>query len=73
MILFILFLYFFTGGKAPVVPSDTLHIITTNVACMECHAPGKQTPLKAAHTPKDQCLDCHKVKKITPPVSANHI
>lgn len=71
MILLLLIL-FFTGKHTPIVPSDTLHIVTTNVACMECHAPGKQTPLKAAHTPKDQCLDCHKVKKITPPASANH-
>jgi hypothetical protein len=62
MILLILFLFF--GGKhVPVVPADALHLGTANVVCMECHAPGKQMPLKPRHPLRDSCLDCHKTKK----------
>jgi len=49
--------------KAPLIPSDDQHkAVTTNVACAECHAPGKQVPLKQDHPPKEQCLTCHKLK-----------
>ena len=49
--------------KSPLIPSDDLHKpVTTNAACAECHAPGKQAPLKQEHPPKEQCLNCHKLK-----------
>jgi hypothetical protein len=53
-----------TGTKAPIIPPDNIHsAITTPEACVTCHAPGKQMPLKANHPPKEQCFICHKVKK----------
>lgn len=73
MMLFLLFLYFFTGNHAPAIPAGDLHAITTNIACMECHAPAKQTPLKDAHPHKEFCLDCHKVNKIKKASSADHV
>jgi hypothetical protein len=49
------------GRKPPFIPHDALHgVITTQEACATCHAPGKQSPLKADHPPKEQCLVCHK-------------
>lgn len=62
----LVFLFFLsTGGKKPpLIPADTKHqSITTDAACIECHAPGKMSPLKPSHPPKEQCLVCHKVKK----------
>lgn len=58
-------LFFLSSGKKPpLIPSDARHnSITTDAACLECHAPGKQSPLKPSHPPKEQCLTCHKVKK----------
>lgn len=55
--------YLSSGEKAPFIPADTKHqTITTEAACLECHAPGKQAPLKPSHPPKEQCLVCHKTK-----------
>ncbi len=52
-----------TATKPPFIPADDLHkVITTDAACTECHAPGKRSPLKPSHPPKEQCLYCHKVK-----------
>ncbi len=58
-------LFFLSSGKkAPFIPADEMHkVITTDAACLECHAPGKQAPLKPSHPPKEQCLICHKVKQ----------
>ncbi len=57
-------LFFLSSSKkAPLIPSDGLHKnVTTNAACMECHAPGKKDPLKQNHPPKEQCLTCHIMK-----------
>jgi len=53
-----------TGKKAPLIPSDTIHAVSsTQESCLACHAPGKQAPLKANHPPKEQCFICHKAKK----------
>ena len=50
--------------KPPLIPFDDLHkAVTTNAACAECHAPGKQAPLRQEHPPKEQCLTCHKLKQ----------
>ena len=60
----LLVLFFLSSSKkAPLIPSDDLHKnVTTNAACTECHAPGKQAPLKQNHPPKEQCLICHILK-----------
>lgn len=60
----LLVLFFLSSSKkAPLIPSDDLHKnVTTNAACAECHAPGKQAPLKQNHPPKEQCLICHILK-----------
>jgi len=60
----LLFLFFLSSGKkAPAVPADDVHkVALTNAACVLCHAPGKQAPLKSTHPPKEQCLICHRVK-----------
>jgi predicted CXXCH cytochrome family protein len=73
MMLVLLFLYLFAGSKAPAVPVDELHLITTNEACMECHAPAQKAPLKKKHPGKPLCFDCHKVKKIKSPTPADHV
>lgn len=61
----LLVLFFLSSGKKPpFIPADARHqSITTDAACTECHAPGKQAPLKPSHPPKEQCLVCHKAKK----------
>jgi len=58
----LLMLYVLSSSKkAPAVPDDDLHRNAgTNAAGGECHAPGKRTPLKETHPPKEQCLICHK-------------
>jgi hypothetical protein len=63
--LILIFLFYLSSGhKVPAVPQDERHRnATTDVSCLECHAPGKQAPLEAAHPPKEQCLICHKIKK----------
>jgi len=61
----VLLVLFFLSSKrkAPFIPFDDLHKnVTTNAACPECHAPGKQAPLKQNHPPKEQCLICHVLK-----------
>ena len=64
-VLAVLLVLFFLSSrkKAPLIPPDDLHKnVTTNVACADCHAPGKQAPLKQNHPPKEQCLTCHIMK-----------
>lgn len=59
-------LYFLStsGKKAPFIPPDNVHSsVMTQEGCVVCHAPGKPSPLKADHPPKEQCFICHKVKK----------
>ncbi len=52
------------GREIPLVPSDVFHRdVTANAACIACHTPGKQAPLKSSHPPKEECLTCHKFKK----------
>jgi hypothetical protein len=60
--LILVFLFYLSSGhKIPAVPQDENHRnATTDASCIECHAPGRQAPLKATHPPKDQCLLCHK-------------
>ena len=49
------------GKKVPRIPADVIHINSrNNEACIECHGPGKQAPLKDKHPPKTTCLICHK-------------
>lgn len=65
-VLAVLLVLFFLSSKrkAPFIPLDDLHKnVTTNAACAECHASGKQAPLKQNHPPKEQCLICHVLKK----------
>ena len=61
----LLFLFFLSSGKkAPFIPADNVHKgANTDAACVLCHAPGKQAPLRSTHPPKEQCLICHTVKK----------
>lgn len=59
----ILFLVYLStsGNKPPLVPADAQHAgLSTNEACVPCHAPGKASPLKEKHPPKEQCIICHK-------------
>ncbi len=50
-----------TAKKPPVIPPNAAHKgITTQEGCTVCHAPGKSSPLKETHPPKEQCLVCHK-------------
>jgi hypothetical protein len=62
--LILIFLFYLSSShKVPAVPHDERHKnATTDASCTECHAPGREAPLKAAHPPKEQCLLCHKIK-----------
>jgi hypothetical protein len=54
----------FIGTPRPRVPFDERHGRPLVVAaCRDCHAPGKEAPLPAAHPPKEQCLTCHRAKR----------
>jgi hypothetical protein len=60
----ILLLILISGKRAVYVPADAQHAgLTSNAACLECHAPGKPAPLRKDHPPKEECLTCHKYKK----------
>ena len=62
VILLALFILSFSK-KVPSIPVKALHRdVTTNDSCGVCHGPGKQSPLKDTHPPKEQCLICHKMK-----------
>jgi len=51
--------------QPPFVPRDIFHaIVVSNAACTACHTPGKQAPLKASHTLREECLFCHKKKPV---------
>ncbi len=53
-----------TGKKPPFIPRDAAHQgIAAPEGCMTCHAPGRASPLKEGHPPKEQCLVCHKAGK----------
>ena len=56
------FLFFLSSRKqAPTLPRDNAHAqVLSNSLCLTCHGPGKQSPLKPSHPPKEQCLVCHK-------------
>jgi mono/diheme cytochrome c family protein len=56
------FLFFLSSRKkAPTLPGDEAHKqVLSNSPCQTCHGPGKQSPLKPSHPPKEQCLLCHK-------------
>ncbi len=59
-----LFILSSSGKKPPMIPSDAPHQgIATQESCIACHAPGKASPLKENHPPKEQCLVCHKTGK----------
>ena len=63
-VLIVLFFASTAGKKPPFIPLDSFHAgLKTNEACLPCHAPGKQAPLKDAHPPKEQCVVCHKQRK----------
>jgi hypothetical protein len=63
-VLILLFFASSAGKKPPVIPRDSLHAdLRTNESCLPCHAPGKQSPLKDTHPPKEQCIVCHKPAK----------
>jgi hypothetical protein len=60
----VLFFLSSTGKKAPDIPLDKIHrSLTVQEDCITCHAPGKQSPLKDTHPPKEQCFICHKISK----------
>jgi hypothetical protein len=60
-VLILLFFLSSSGKKPPVIPLDGRHAnLKTNEACLACHAPEKQAPLKDTHPPKEQCVTCHK-------------
>ncbi len=62
-VLLVLFLLSSSGKKAALIPADGIHkAVTTDAACSECHAPGRVSPLKPSHPPKEQCRICHKAK-----------
>lgn len=53
-----------TGKKPPLLPADAQHAgLATNEACAPCHGPGRASPLKEGHPPKEQCVICHEVKR----------
>ena len=56
------FLFFLSSSKkAPMLPADEVHKqLQSNSLCLTCHGPGKQSPLKPSHPPKEQCLLCHR-------------
>jgi hypothetical protein len=59
----ILFLAYLSssGKKPPRIPKDAQHArLATSESCSTCHAPGKASPLKENHPPKEQCLVCHE-------------
>jgi len=57
-------LFALADRQPPFVPRDIFHaLVIKNAACTTCHTPGKQAPLKASHTSKEECLFCHKAKQ----------
>jgi hypothetical protein len=56
------FLFFLSSRKkAPALPGDEVHKqALSDSLCRTCHGPGKQSPLKPSHPPKEQCLLCHR-------------
>jgi hypothetical protein len=63
-VVLLLFVLSLSGKKPPLIPEDAVHAdLRTNEACLPCHAPGKSSPLKENHPPKEQCVVCHKARK----------
>lgn len=59
-------LYAISGRRVPPpsIPYDEVHkALHDAAACMGCHGPGKEAPLKAKHPPKYECFKCHTAKK----------
>ena len=51
-------------SKVPPIPDNSFHRnVTADSACVTCHTPGRQLPLKDSHPPKEQCLTCHAFKR----------
>ena len=60
-VLLLLFFLSSSGKKPPLIPADAIHAgLRTNEDCTPCHAPGRQSPLKETHPPKEQCIVCHE-------------
>lgn len=60
----ILAVFIIEDRHAPSIPQDVFHsLVIKNAACMTCHTPGKQAPLKTSHSPKEDCMFCHKAKQ----------
>ena len=60
-VLALLYYLSISGRELPKIPSDAVHIAAkVKQDCEGCHAPGKSSPLKPQHPPKDQCFVCHK-------------
>ena len=65
-VLAVLVILFFrsTGKKVPFIPDDIFHSgVSNNAACTTCHTPGKQAPLKEAHSSEEECFACHRAKQ----------
>jgi hypothetical protein len=62
LVLFVItLLYMLSRKEFARIPADEAHFnITEKTKCLECHAPGLESPLKKEHPPKDQCFECHK-------------
>jgi hypothetical protein len=57
-------LYLLSRKEFVRIPADEQHIgVNLKEGCLECHGPGKISPLKKEHPPKDQCFECHKRAK----------
>jgi hypothetical protein len=57
-------LYLVSRKQFVPIPADEQHIgVTVKEECLKCHGPGKISPLKKDHPPKDQCFECHKRAK----------
>ncbi len=58
------FFFSISGTRAPRIPLDGAHNgIQVEAVCRDCHAPGKEAPLKKEHPPKEMCFKCHTRKK----------
>ena len=57
----IVVLFILSSWRAiPFIPQDLFHQGTTNnSACLTCHTPGRQAPLRESHTPDEDCFSCH--------------
>ncbi len=50
-----------SGRRPTTIPADEFHQgMNKQDGCLNCHAPGRTSPLKERHPPKEQCLVCHR-------------